>query len=419
VKIAATLAAALVAALAPIAAARADDYGRAVFTDRRDPPTVAPLAAEERARFDLGQAVYNTTWVPAGLPRAERRDGVGPLFINASCDSCHNNGARGRSGQRAGETPNSFVMQLGGPDTGAYGHVLNTNALPGYVPEGQVRVGSTVRAGRYVDGVPWMLREPRYTLVNLAYGELAPRTVLKPRIGPALFGVGLLEAVPAAAIEAVRRSQPRAVRGRAAGRFGWQAEALSLQDQTERALEREMGLTTATRPQDDCTPAQAACRAAPHGGSPEVSADFLDALLTFQRELAVPGPAPAADAPGARLFDAIGCAQCHRMELPVRVNDVGRTIRPYTDLLVHDLGEGLADRRLDGRSARSEWRTAPLWGLAHALARGDVALLHDGRAASVEEAVLWHGGQAARARHRYLALSAAERAGLLAWLAAL
>jgi CxxC motif-containing protein (DUF1111 family) len=411
VKIAATL----VAALALISAARADGYGRAVFTDRRDPPTVAPLAAEERARFDLGQAVYNTTWVPAGLPRAERRDGVGPLFINASCDSCHNNGARGRGGQRAGETPNSFVMQLGGPDTGAYGHVLNTNALTGYVPEGEVQVGSSARTGRYADGATWTLREPRYTLVRLGYGELSPRTVLRPRIGPALFGVGLLESVPAAAIEAVRRSQPRAVRGRAAGRFGWQAEAVSLQDQTERALEREMGLTTVTRPQDDCTPAQAACRAAPQGGSPEVSAEFLDALLTFQRELAVPGPAPATDAPGTRLFAAIGCAQCHRMELPARE----RTIRPYTDLLVHDLGEGLADRRLDGRSVHSEWRTAPLWGLAHALARGDVALLHDGRATSVGEAVLWHGGQAEGARRRYLALGAAERAGLLAWLASL
>lgn len=418
-RIAATLVAPLVAALTLTPAARADDYGRAVFTDRRDPPTIAPLAAEDRARFDLGQALYNTAWVPAGLPRAERRDGLGPLFINASCDSCHNNGARGRGGQRAGETPNSFVMQLGGPDTGAYGHVLNTNALTGYVPEGQVQVGSSARTGRYADGATWTLREPRYTLVNLGYGELAPRTVLKPRIGPALFGVGLLESVPAAAIEAVRRSQPRTVRGRAAGRFGWQAEAVSLQDQTERALEREMGLTTATRPQDDCTPAQAACRAAPQGGSPEVSAEFLDALLTFQRALAVPGPAPATEAPGARLFDAIGCAQCHRRELPVSVNEVERTIRPYTDLLVHDLGAGLADRRLDGRSVRSEWRTAPLWGLAHALARGDVALLHDGRAAGVEEAVLWHGGQAERARRRFLQLTAAERAGLLAWLASL
>lgn len=395
------------------------DFGRATFADRRNPPAVRALDADDQARFELGQVVYNTAWVAAGVPRAVRRDGIGPLFNSASCDGCHNNGARGRAAGRGGLTPGSFVMQLGGPP-GNYGHVLNTAALPGYAPEGAVEITQVDRTGRYPDGAAYTLREPRYRVIDLAYGALDSAIVLRPRVGPALFGAGLIDAVPSAALERVRRSQPHAQRGEpGTGRFGWMAEAPSLKDQTERAMEREMGLTTEARPRDDCTAAQSTCHAAASGGSPEVSPEFLDAILSFERELAVPGPAPDRGVRGAKLFDSVGCGVCHRDSLPSRTADGEVKIAPYTDLLLHDLGDGLADRRVDGAIVASRWRTAPLWGLGHELARGEPALLHDGRARSVEEAVLWHDGQARAVRRRFERLPAAERAALLDWVSKL
>src|SRR5690606_30602562 len=184
--------------------------------------------------------------------------GLGPLFIERSCDACHDDGARGHPPPSAGEPSPSFVMQLGGAGS-TYGHVLNTQAIDGHRPEGRITVTLHARQERYRDGQRWTLHEPRYAVHDLAHGPLAANVVLKPRIGPALFGVGLLDAVPQAAVESIRDSQPRRVRGRMAGRFGWQGDAISLVDQTAIAFAREMGLTSELVPQDDCTPAQQAC----------------------------------------------------------------------------------------------------------------------------------------------------------------
>jgi CxxC motif-containing protein (DUF1111 family) len=389
--------------------------GRADFEDRRDPPAWRTLDAATHDSYELGVAVFNTPWVVAGTPNAVRRDGLGPLFIAASCDGCHNNGARGRGELRGGRLPNSFVMQLGGPAT-QYGNVLNTQALPGHVAEGSVALQWTLRSGLYTGGGSWELREPHYRIAALEYGPLPATTILRPRIAPAVFGAGLLEAVPAAALAAIRAAQPRAQRGglawqevdgqRVAGRFGWQADAISIEDQTTRAMAREMGLTSRLRTQDDCTARQLQCRAAAQGGMPEVSEEFLQALVVLQRELAVPSRSrdvvPADRASGARLFEITGCSVCHRTALPVQLEGAApASIDAYTDLLLHDMGDGLADRTLDDKVVRSRWRTAPLWGMAHALALGDIGLLHDGRARSIEEAVLWHGGQARTARRAF------------------
>lgn len=413
------------------------------FPDRRNPPAWHALDEATQDAYRLGQLVFNSSWVPAGLANAARRDGLGPLFVLGSCDGCHNNGARGR-GEVGERLPNSFVMQLGGPPT-AYGAVINTQALTGYAAEAQVSLRWKTRTGRYADGAVWNLREPQYSLGSLNYGELPQDVVLRPRIGPALFGAGLLEAVPLRQLRALQRAQPRAVRGDIAwrevdgvklpGRFGWQADAVSIEDQTARALAREMGVTSRPIRQDDCTESQWQCRDAPNGGEPEASDEFLHALVAFQQHLAVPSPAPAvgmkghagADervsmkgatgAKGEALFARVGCAQCHR---PVLVaNRAAGGIVPidaYTDLLVHDLGEGLADRTLAGVAVKSLWRTAPLWGMAQTIANGDPALLHDGRARSVEEAVLWHDGQAREARRGFERLPAQDRQVLLEWV---
>jgi CxxC motif-containing protein (DUF1111 family) len=395
---------------------------RSAIPDRRDPPPRRPLQGTERAAFDLGLLVFNTPWVAADTPSSARRDGLGPLFISSSCDACHNNGARGRPPDERGGLSNSFVMQLAGAEE-LYGAVLNTSALPDHSREGLVQVEWTQRAGQYADGMPWSLREPHYSLTHLLYGAPPGDAVLRPRIAPAIFGAGLIEAVPPSALRGIRGRQRRAVRGVIpAGHFGWQGEAKDIEDQTARAFAREMGLTSRPRPQDDCSLTQIACRASPQGGSPEVSDEFMHAVLTLQRELPVPTRAvlaPQNEDAGRKLFIGIGCADCHVERLPTTANGAPASIDAYTDLLLHDLGDGIADRRVDGRIVKSRWRTAPLWGLAHARRFDAIALLHDGRAASVEQAILWHGGQAEPARAAFTHLHAVERWQLLDWVESL
>lgn len=415
------LASAMLAAAGLGADSAPQPAGRVAITDPRNPPPWTEVHPAARRDFDLGHTIFNSPWFPAGHAGAERRDGLGPLLVQPSCDGCHNNGARGRPPAAPGALSNSFVMQLGGPATD-YGHVINTLAIDGHAPEARIQVDWRQRTGTYPDGQRWSLDEPRYTVVDATLGALPADTLLKPRIGPALFGAGLLDGVPLATIEAIRQAQSRRVRGSIGGRFGWQGDAPTLVDQTALAFAREMGVTSELQPRDDCTAAQSACLQAPHGGTTEATEQFFHAVNTFQFLLGVPARAavePGVDAAGARLFERTGCAACHVPQLVVQREDGALGIDPYSDLMLHDLGEGLADRTVAGRPARSLWRTAPLWGMAHALREGQVALLHDGRAASIEEAILWHDGQAGDARRRFMRLDAAARRQLLDWVATL
>lgn len=418
-----TVAAALLAAVGcwrGIAAAEL--AGRVAFTDFRNPPPWTAMHAAARRDYDLGMAIFNTPWLPAGHADAARRDGLGPLFVQASCDGCHNNGGRGQAPAVRGQLSNSFVLQLGGAMT-SYGHVLNTQAIAGHLPEGRVLVTWRQRKGRYADGSSWTLQVPVYSLRDLGAGALPADTVLKPRIGPALYGAGLIDAVSQPAVDAIRLAQPENLRGTAAGRFGWQGDSISMVDQVSVAFSREMGLTSEQERRDDCTPSQAACLQAEQGGEPEVSEQFFHAVTTFSFMLAAPArialPGNLSEADGAALFEKTGCAACHVPTLPVPRDEAGILIDAYTDLLLHDLGDGLADRTVAGRVVPSRWRTAPLWGLGEAIKPGRAGLLHDGRAGSIEEAVLWHEGQAAPARGNFIALDAGQRRQLLGWLATL
>ncbi|MCC7462354.1 MAG: hypothetical protein IT480_07820 [Gammaproteobacteria bacterium] len=409
--------------------------GRRPFPDPRDPPAYRQLSEREQALYDLGHAVFNTHWVPAGTAGAARRDGIGPLFNSESCDSCHNEGARGRGPFGDGTAPGSLVFQLATPgesDGGTqglnsgYGHILNVEAIDGQSPEAVVTIRYSERAGRYADGSNWRLRVPSYDVSDLRYGPLSPLTVLKPRMAPAVFGAGLLDAVPQSAILQGKGTPVwHSYRGeRVLGRFGWEAGAVSLRDQTTKALSREMGLGSSDIPVDDCTAAQPGCQALRGGDDTEVQENLLAALLEFQRWLAVPRAAKNAadDRQGGMLFAAIGCARCHRPSLPVVLGDANgrrfrRTIAPFTDLLTHDMGAGLADVDLSGQTVPTRFRTAPLWGVAHTARAGiRPTLLHDGRARSVEEAILWHDGEARGARESYMQLPAAKRQHLLEWV---
>ncbi len=399
----------------------AEPAGRVAFSDPRNPPPWTEVHAAARRDFELGRNLFNARWLPAGHADAEGRTGLGPLFVEDSCDACHDDGARGRPPSAPGGLPNSFVMQLGGAST-AYGLVLQTRAVDGHLPEGRIITTLRQRTGRYADGRRWALQEPRYAVVDSSLGPLPAHVVLKPRIAPALFGDGLLDAVQQPTIDSIRESQPKHLRGSVGGRFGWQGNAISLVDQTAIAFAREMGLSSEPQPRDDCTPAQTACREAAQGVAPEISERLFHAVNTFQFLLAAPARAklePGIDAAGAALFARVGCAACHVPRLPVPRENGGIHIDPYTDLMLHDMGDGLADRTVAGGPVTSRWRTAPLWGLAYALQAGPVALMHDGRASSIEEAILWHEGQGNNARRKFMALDAAARRQLLEWIATL
>lgn len=410
---------------------------RVAAQTRFEPVAYAALDGDQQRRYALGLAVFNTHWVAAGTAQAARIDGVGPLHNAPSCDACHNSGARGRGPEGDGALPIGLVIAVSpagsaGPHP-RYGHVLNPSGLDRVPAEAQLRVRYRMLEGRYPDGARWQLRDPRYLVEAPGYGALADDTVLKPRLAPALFGAGLLERVP---VDWLRRREARnaertdGVRGRIAwrefdgrkmpGRFDWQGDAVSVANQTGRAFAREMGLSNPLQPADDCTATQAACRKAASGGSPEVDPQLFAAVEAFQRWLAVPAVARdgGIEADGAALFTATGCADCHVPALPVEIDGAGPAQLPaYSDLLVHDLGSGLADRDLRGQAVPGAWRTAPLWGLGYAVQRGGaLGLLHDGRARSVEEAILWHGGEAAAAQARFVASTPGQRALLLRWL---
>ena len=385
------------------------------------------LTDPEPAQVALGRSIFNTQWSPASVPAAEvpaatalgsvRREGLGPLFNATSCNTCHNEGAGGRGPTGDGPIPIALEIQLGSSSedvdrqaTGdpVYGRVFSTSAVEDVEAEGIATVHYTEIYGYYYpDGTHWRMRVPHYRLTGLSRGPLAATTVIKPRMAPPLFGVGLLEAVPGLS-----------------GRFGWQANMLSIRDQTTKALAGEMGLTSVDHPSDDCTPVETDCQRQHRDELPEVSEELIEALVAFQRTLTVPeSPTNTKeDLLGFELFREIGCAVCHKLQIPVELSQADGTktrsaIAPYTDLQTHDLGREMDDETVAGSKVRSRWRTAPLWGLGYRIkTEGHPTFLHDGRARSAEEAILWHSGEAAPARQNFVTLGPRSRQALLHWL---
>lgn len=265
--------------------------------------------------------------------------------------------------------------------------------------------------------------------MDLAYGRLAEATRSGARIAPGLRGLGALAEIPDAVI-AARAGSPDGSPGgrvnwvvgpdgqRRAGRFGWKASAATLDSQVETAFLLDLGLSTPGRPDPagDCSPAQGACRAAPHGGregAPEIPAEIVSRVAGYLAMIP-PDEPEAVDRRGPALFAAVGCTACHAPALPGPRGPV----RAFTDLLLHDMGADLDGGATEPGVAATEWRTAPLWGLSRTLANG-AGLMHDGRAATPGEAIRLHGGEAARSRSRFDALTLVERQRLIDFLASL
>ena len=437
---------AMLAGLSAQVESSAAPVGSEALTTPHTPPSYRLLDATESEQVSQGQSVFDTQWVPAGTRDVARREGLGPLFNAASCDACHIDGARGQGPIGEGPAPVALVIQLQSPSAGVgpesigdpvYGRVFNTAALDGVRVEGAVTIRyREVEGYYYPDGIRWRMRVPHYQLIGTNRGPLARTTIIKPRLAPALFGVGLLEAVPETAIsdDVAGARAGGGTAGKPAwqlhqgerilGRFGWQGESTSIRDQATKAFAREMGLTTADRASDDCTPVEVDCLRQHTGVSPEVSEELLGALVSFLRTLAVPvSPLKVDDeSSGSEFFVAIGCAACHRPQLPVELpgpngGKAPGVIAAYTDLRLHNLGVAMADEDASGAKVVSKWRTAPLWGLGYrAKVESHPTFLHDGRARSTEEAILWHFGEAAPARRKFMSLLPRSREALLRWL---
>jgi CxxC motif-containing protein (DUF1111 family) len=401
------------------------------------------VTVEEFPRFLAGRIIFEQDWgelSPAPL---------GPRFNARSCNACHRRDGRGRPTTDAGAPSESIVFQLSSPDpvTGSsgpdplYGEQLNLHGVGGLAPEGRAEITYDEVPGQFADGEPFILHKPVYGFRDLVMGSFAPGTGISPRIAPASFGLGLLEAVPESLILSMAdpgdrdgdgisgrpNYVPDRLTGRSAiGRFGWKANQPTLRQQIAHALVADLGVTTAIFPDDG------ARRVRPAGDDaaspPEMGRATFDTLLLYIRRLTVPMRRRWREPTvlrGKAIFSLIGCAGCHLPTIMTgsypEVPEAGfQKIHPYTDLLLHDMGEGLADGRPDGMASGGEWRTPPLWGIGLSeVVNGSAGFLHDGRARSIEEAILWHGGEGGGARSRYLRLRREDRAALLAFMEAL
>lgn len=393
---------------------------------------------EHRDRFVVGNSFFRNNWVTAPAS-TEARDGLGPLFNARSCSGCHTEDGRGAPPDPGGDFV-SLLVRLGGDgsDDARYGGQLQTFAIEGVPAEGSPDLSYAVVAGAFADGAPYELTSPSYGFTRLAYGPLAPGTSFSPRVAPAMVGLGLLEAVPDATLLALADPDDAdgdGISGRVnhtvsvtagelrIGRFGWKAGQPLLADQVSGAFAGDMGIASSVRPAPECTSTETECAAAPNGGDPEIADGTLSDVVLYSSLLAVPARRDSAAARrGEELFTSFGCASCHvpslRTAPDAALEEVAdQLIRPFTDLLLHDLGPDLADQRAEGEATGTEWRTPPLWGLG--LLRTvshHTRLLHDGRARDASEAILWHGGEAEAAREAYRGAGAAERDDLLRFL---
>ena len=409
--------------------------------------TPAPnLSADGLAKHLEGDVEFEAVFVT--VP-AEVNPGLGPVYNNISCINCHVRDGRGRA-PTSGEKFTSMLFRVSLPNQDGdvthgpapvpgFGTQLNNRAIFGVPPEGTVTIDYSEGELTTSDGAKVYLRTPRYKIEG-AYQPLPDDVELSPRVAPVVFGLGLLEAIPESTILALADGEDRdgdGISGKAnyvwdvqknglsLGRFGWKANQPTLIQQVASAYHDDMGITTSLLPSEssDGQPQYDG-----RGDDPELSDEILDVVTFYVQTLAVPARRDLDDSlvqRGEELFESTGCSGCHIPTLQTgtlaNVPAVSnQTIHPYTDLLLHDMGPGLADNRPDFLASGSEWRTPPLWGIGLVkVVNGHTNFLHDGRARGLLEAILWHGGEAEQSREAVQQMPASDRTSLLAFLESL
>ena len=403
------------------------------------------LTSEQETDFGIGNSFFRQSWVSAPASTTAR-DGLGPFFNAVSCSSCHFKDGRGRPPSFDGELGRGLLLRLSKngvlPNGHAlsdpiYGNQLQDNAILGQTVKGRIKITYQSITEILADGTVVTLQKPIYQINNLGYGSLSSNTIISPRIANQVIGLGLLEAVSESTILSfISSNNQGTISGKAnyvydvesnsqkLGRFGWKANQPSLRQQVAGAFSGDMGITTSIFPLENAPPS-VDLSIIPNGGAPEITNSNFDKVVLYSTTLAVPARRDVGNQnvlKGKKIFNDIQCASCHIPKMqtgnsyPIATLR-NQTIRPYSDMLLHDMGNELADNAPDFLATGNEWRTQPLWGIGLInTVNGHTNLLHDGRARNVTEAILWHGGEAQISKEKFKQLSTKDRTDLLSFI---
>ncbi len=416
------------------------DNGKNAFTH-----PIRGLSYEEEDIFILGKSFFRVPWVEA--PSATTaRDGLGPLFNANTCIHCHPRNSAGIAVDEKGKPTRSLLLRLSHknsdnknllktvgfePDS-TYGTQLSKHSNANIAKEAVYSVVYTDVNGTYPDGSHYSLRKPTYHVTDMGYGNFDKETVVAPRIGSALIGLGQLELISEKdilAYEDVNDRDGDGISGKAnyaydpetnttkLGRFTWKASATTVKHQSAAAAHNDMGLSNPIFPSHNCTDKQKSCLDASKRSehAHDLTEQRLNAIAFYLSNLAIPKQRNAKQhIEGQKIFNSLNCKSCH---VPQYKTASGIMIQPYSDLLLHDMGEGLADGRSEFLATGNEWRTPPMWGIGlYEKASGEANYLHDGRARSIEEAILWHGGEAEKSKKDFMDLAKEKRDKLILFL---
>ncbi|MEM9822389.1 MAG: di-heme oxidoredictase family protein [Bacteroidota bacterium] len=406
------------------------------------------LANQDQLLFFVGNSFFNQNWVTAPASTTAR-DGLGPFFNARSCASCHFKDGRGKPAvDEITQRGRGLLLRIsvpgvtpyGGPKPEpTYGTQLQDQAIQGLDREVAFQIFYEEQPGQYPDGTPYSLRKPSYELSETFYGDLDPQTLISPRIAPQMIGLGLLEAIEEASIlehADEMDADGDGISGKpnyvydyvhkqvSLGRFGWKANEPNLIQQTAGAFAGDLGITSHLFLEENCVDG-VDCDQIPNGGDKEIDDDDLEKTVLYASSLAVPARRDWENEDilrGKFLFNRIKCAACHvpnyitgeHHRFPAFSN---QAIWPYTDLLLHDMGPELADNRPEFEANGQEWRTPPLWGIGLFPTVNDHSFyLHDGRARNLEEAILWHGGEAQQSKEAFMQLGKVDREAIIQFL---
>jgi CxxC motif-containing protein (DUF1111 family) len=398
------------------------------------------LNERDRHAHDVGDHAVEQSFVTAPAPV---NSGLGPAFSNVSCTSCHHNDGKGNP--TAGLVNSSLLLRLSLPGSDAhggplpvpgFGGQLQDVAVFGQSPEAKILISYANQLITFPDGETAELRWPSYTLQQ-PYMPLPAGVMISPRMAPPFFGLGLLQNIPEAALLALADENDANGDGisgrpnyvwdaflgrRMIGRFGLKANTATLLTQVAAAYNQDMGITNYVFPTESVF---GQVQFDGLNDDTELADSILNGATFYIKSLAVPARRNVTDAialEGERIFKHINCSSCHIPTLQTGIDVTfpaisNQRIHPYTDLLLHDMGPGLADNRPDFLASGTEWKTPALWGIGlFEKTNGVPFYLHDGRARTIEEAILWHGGEAENAKNKFRQLSTAERKALIRFI---